>query len=82
MALVAEGKPDEAARSFQESVSLAHALPDPYAEARGLYVWGRAEVTLDGELMESGRARLSEALAIFQRLGAEPYARWTEHALL
>jgi tetratricopeptide (TPR) repeat protein len=70
---------DEAARTFEEAVSLPRSLPYPYAEAQALYEWGRME--LRRERPEDARNLLTQALEIFQRLGARPYVEWTEQAL-
>jgi tetratricopeptide (TPR) repeat protein len=70
---------EEAEHSFQEAVTLAQSMPYPYGEARALCEWGQV-LAQEGEL-EQARPRLEEALAIFRRLGARPYAERTEQAL-
>jgi tetratricopeptide (TPR) repeat protein len=67
-AVDAAGDAAEADRALDEATTLAHAIPLPFEEARALYEWGRLLVRR-GE-RERGRQRLSEALAIFERLGA------------
>lgn len=59
---------DEAAHSFSEAVSLARSFPYPYAEARALAEWGKMLLSQGDQV--AGQERLQEALAIFQRLGA------------
>jgi tetratricopeptide (TPR) repeat protein len=70
---------EEAERVFTEAVSLAHAMPYPYAEGRSLYEYGLLHVRR-GE-PEQARARLEEALAVFRQLGARPYIERTECVL-
>jgi hypothetical protein len=65
--------------AFEEALSLCHAMPYPYAEARVLYEYGRAHA-LQGE-EEPARQRLEEALAISRRLGERPYVERTKQAL-
>lgn len=69
----------EAARVFAEAVSLAHAMPYPYAEGRTLYEYGLMHVER-GE-PEQARGWLEQALAIFRYLAARPYVERTERAL-
>jgi hypothetical protein len=59
---------EEASRAFAEAVSLARAMPYPYAEGRIRYEDGLLHL----QRGEPGpaRERLAEALAIFRRLGA------------
>jgi tetratricopeptide (TPR) repeat protein len=70
---------EEADRVFAEAVSLARAMPYPYAEGRSLYECGLLRIQR-GE-PEQARERLKEALAIFSQLGARPSVERTEHAL-
>jgi hypothetical protein len=62
-----------------EAVSLAATLPYPYAHARGLYEWGRLCIRR-GSLGEA-QGHLEEALAVFRRIGAQPFVERTEQAL-
>jgi tetratricopeptide (TPR) repeat protein len=68
MVLARQGRWEEAERELGEAVSLAHAMPYPYAEAYALAEWGR----ISGERgeLEKARRQVAEALAIFQELGA------------
>ena len=61
---------EEAARSLAEGLTLARAMPYPYAEARLLHVVGLLHIAKDE--LAPARAHLEVALDIFQRLGA----RW------
>jgi tetratricopeptide (TPR) repeat protein len=70
---------DEAEQIFAEAVSLAHAMPYPYAEGRSLYEDGLMH--LQRREPEQARERLEAALAIFRRLGARPDIERTEHTL-
>jgi hypothetical protein len=54
-------------------------MPYPYGEARARFEWGRM-LAQDGGA-EQARHLLDEALAIFQRLGAQPYIAWAERLL-
>lgn len=74
-----QGRWEEAEGALEEALSLASAMPYPYATARASYEWGRLRAR-QGELGEA-RGRLQEALAIFQMLGARPDADRTERAL-
>jgi tetratricopeptide (TPR) repeat protein len=75
-----QGRWEEAERSFQDAVALARSMPHPYAEARTLYERGIMEA--QRRKPEEARRLLEEALAIFQRLGAQPYIQRTEQALV
>jgi hypothetical protein len=55
-------------------------MPYPYFEARVLVQLSRVHARR--EEPEEARARLEEALAIFQRLGARRDVEWTEQALV
>jgi tetratricopeptide (TPR) repeat protein len=59
---------EQATRYLQEGLSLARAMPWPYAEAQLLHLGGLLHVA-QGE-PEAARDRLAAALAIFSRLGA------------
>jgi hypothetical protein len=69
----------EASLVFAEALSLARAMPYPYAEARILYEEG----LLQGQCGETelARERLQQAHAIFARLGAKADIEITAHSL-
>jgi tetratricopeptide (TPR) repeat protein len=69
----------DATHAFEEATTMAHAMSYPYAEARTLYKLGLMHS--EREAPQQARQCLEEALAIFQRLGAQPYIEWTEQAL-
>ena len=79
MLLASQGHWQQAEQALQESISLAHTMPYPYAEGRSLFEYG----VLQGKSGDPGRAceRLSQALAIFQRLGARKDVERTEEVL-
>jgi class 3 adenylate cyclase/tetratricopeptide (TPR) repeat protein len=79
MLLAEQGKWEEAERTFEEAVSLARAMPYPYAQARALNQHGMTHVQ-KGEPQQA-RSRMEEALALFQRLGAGKDVERTEQAL-
>jgi Flp pilus assembly protein TadD len=60
---------DEADQAFGEAVSLAQAMPYPYAEGRALHEYGMLNIHRG----KSGQAKglLEEALAIFRKLRAQ-----------
>jgi len=68
MLRVEQARWDEANDAFEESVSMARAMPHPHVEAQGLLEWGAMHLRRD----DHARARqlLSEALAGFEKLGA------------
>jgi tetratricopeptide (TPR) repeat protein len=70
---------EEAHLAFAEAVSLAHAMPYPYAEGHIRYEEGLLHLRRD----EPGpaRERLEEAQALFQRLGARKDAERTGRAI-
>jgi tetratricopeptide (TPR) repeat protein/transcriptional regulator with XRE-family HTH domain len=70
---------NEAEQTFTEAVSLPRSLPYPYAEAQAQYEWGRME--LQRGRQEEGRELLERALAIFQRLGAQPFVERVQQVL-
>jgi tetratricopeptide (TPR) repeat protein len=70
---------DEADRVFAEAVSLAHAMPYPYAEGRALYEYGLLH--LKRGALEHARARLEEARSIFGTLGTRNDLERTERTL-
>lgn len=73
------GRWREAHTAFKEALSLTRQMPCPYREAQVRYELGRMH-TAQGNRSQA-RAALEEALAIFQRLGARPYAERTARAL-
>lgn len=78
MILARQGRWDEMGRVLEEAATLAQPMPYPYGEARVLYEHGRL-LAQKGELL--AQERLKDALAIFERLGAQPYVGWTRQAL-
>jgi tetratricopeptide (TPR) repeat protein/transcriptional regulator with XRE-family HTH domain len=74
-----QGKPAEAAEALEEGIALAREMPYPYAEARLLHVYGL--LPADKDEPGQARARLEEALSIFERLGARTDAERVEQAL-
>jgi tetratricopeptide (TPR) repeat protein len=70
---------EEAERHFVEGLSHARRMGMPFHEARLLYRAGLMH-SQRGDL-EQGRERLEESLAIFLRLGAQPYLERTEQVL-
>ena len=74
-----QGRWSEAEASSVEALALQHAIPYPYGEGRLLYELGRVWAS-SGE-PERARDYFERALAIFQRLGARPYATLAEAAL-
>jgi hypothetical protein len=75
-----QGRWDEAAQGLEEGITLARAIPYPYAAGRLLHVYG--ELHLQTGEAGQARARLEAALAIFRRLGARRDAERIERALL
>jgi DNA-binding SARP family transcriptional activator len=70
---------DEAVTALDEALSMAHAMPYPYAEAKALSVYGRLHWAV-GEPKQA-RVRFTAALAILNRLGERLYANHVEQAL-
>ena len=70
---------EDARGAFDEALALAHAMTYPHLEAQILCAYG-AMLSKKGE-SHRARERLEEALAIFQRLGAQPYIERTARAL-
>jgi tetratricopeptide (TPR) repeat protein len=79
LVLAHQRKWEEAERVFEKSLSHARSLPYPFGEAQTLYACGRMHA--EGGEPERARERFEEALVIFGRLGARPYARRTDQAL-
>jgi tetratricopeptide (TPR) repeat protein len=69
----------DADAAFGDAVSLAHAMPYPYAEARARERWGM--VCRERRKPEQARKNLEEALGIFRRLGARKDVERAEQAL-
>lgn len=74
-ALVAthEGRWQDAQVSLAEALSLARALPYPYAEAKALYVSGQLLIQRGDS--QRGREQLATARAILSQLGEHLYAQ-------
>ncbi len=68
-----EGRSEEALSDLEEGLTLARAMPYPYAEARLLHVLGAVQVGREGdpaEALDQARKALAAALVIAERLGA------------
>jgi tetratricopeptide (TPR) repeat protein/transcriptional regulator with XRE-family HTH domain len=76
---VRESRWEDAASALDEALTLARAMPHPYAEAQTLYRYGLLH-TGRGE-PDRARERFEEALAILNRLGERLYASHAERAL-
>jgi hypothetical protein len=74
-----QGRWEEAERNVADALAMTRAMGMPYNEALVLQEYGRLHASRDehGE----ARARLVEALAIFERLGARPEIERTEQLL-
>jgi tetratricopeptide (TPR) repeat protein len=70
---------EEADRVFAEAVSLAQAMPYPYAEGRARNE--RGHVLMERGEVEPAREQLQHALVIFHRLGAKQDIETTKQAL-
>ncbi len=70
---------EDAGRDFDEAVRLCRAMPYPHLEGRALFETGRM-LARKGDGAHA-RQRLTDALGIFERLGAEPYVERTIQAL-
>lgn len=68
-----------AQETLEEALTLAQAMPAPYAEAKALYVYGRLHQA-QGE-PEQAREHWEAALAILNRLGERLYAEQIEQTL-
>jgi tetratricopeptide (TPR) repeat protein len=79
MILARQGRWEEAEQIFGQAVSLAQAMPYPYAEGRSHYEWGRMD--LEQGDRQQARKHLEDANVIFQRLGAQKDIERTERAL-
>lgn len=80
MAWMREHRSEEAERVLEETLSLCQALPNPYAEAKTLYVFGH--LYLQQGAIEPARQRLEAALGILGKLGERLYASRIEQALV
>jgi len=69
----------EAREAFEEALTLAHAMPYPYGEARAAHAYGLLHVHR-GE-PAAARERLEAALAILQQLGARKEIEKVEQAM-
>ena len=79
MILIRQGMDREAEASLREGLTLATAMPYPYAEGRLLHVYGVLHA--QQKKPEAARKRLDAALAIFQRLGARKDIEQVEREL-
>jgi tetratricopeptide (TPR) repeat protein len=70
MVAARQGRWEEVDRQFDEGLSQARAIGMPYWEGRILYRAGLLSAERDEP--EQAREQLTKALAIFQRLGAQP----------
>jgi tetratricopeptide (TPR) repeat protein len=69
----------EAQAALEEALALCRAMPNPYSEAKVLYIYGLLH-RAKGE-PELARERFQAALAILNRLGEHHYAAYVERAL-
>ena len=76
---VRRGQWDEAARSLDEGLALARAMPYPYAETRLLHVYGQLHAGM-GEPAPA-RERLEAALTLSRRIGARRDTTQLERAV-
>ena len=74
-----QGRPEEAAAALEEALSWARSMPYPYAEAKLAREYGMLRVRESEP--EKARKRLSAALEIFYRLGAQKDVERTEQTL-
>ncbi len=77
--LAARGELDAAAEALDRAVAEHERCAVPFERARTLLVRGRVQRRLKRK--REARAALEEALAIFRRLGAEPWAARAEAEL-
>jgi len=70
---------EEAEAALEEALSLARAMPYPYAEAKALAIYGRLHAALSEPAW--AREKYKAALTICTRLGERLYAEHIEHAL-
>jgi tetratricopeptide (TPR) repeat protein/transcriptional regulator with XRE-family HTH domain len=69
----------EAEAALEEALALCHSMPNPYAEAKTLYVFGQLSQAKGKP--EQARERFLSAQAILEKLGERPYARKVEQLL-
>ena len=74
-----QGRVHEAEAALEEGLTLARAMPYPYAEARLLQAYGSLHT--ERGTPEPARVYLEAALAIFQHLGARKDVERTTHLL-
>jgi tetratricopeptide (TPR) repeat protein len=79
MVAMSQERWQDAERALAEGITLAQAMPYPYAEARLLHLVGRLQA--DRGRPEAAREQLGAALAIFQRLGARKDVEQVEQDL-
>jgi tetratricopeptide (TPR) repeat protein len=79
LAWIKEQRREEAEHSLEETLALCQALPNPYAEAKTLYVFG--QLHLQQGAMALARQRLEAALVILGKLGERLYASRIEQVL-
>ncbi|PZS01132.1 MAG: hypothetical protein DLM70_12425 [Chloroflexi bacterium] len=80
MVLARRGCWDEAVSAFEQVLALARSAPWPHQEAWTLYDYGRMYAQKGDP--RAAEQRLAEALVIFKRLGATPYAQRVEKVLV
>jgi tetratricopeptide (TPR) repeat protein len=69
----------EAEEALEESLVLARSMPNPYAEAKALYVYGLLEIAQSEP--DQAHERLEAALTILNRHGERLYAEQVEREL-
>jgi tetratricopeptide (TPR) repeat protein/transcriptional regulator with XRE-family HTH domain len=79
LAWIKEHRWEEAERDLEETLALCQALPNPYAEAKTLYVFGHLH--LQRGAIALSRERLEAALVILGKLGERLYASHIEQVL-
>jgi tetratricopeptide (TPR) repeat protein/transcriptional regulator with XRE-family HTH domain len=79
LACLRQGQVEEATAALEEGLSLARAMPHPYAEARLMRVFG--EVQMQERAMQAAREQFGAALVTFRRLGARKDLERVEQAL-
>ena len=79
LAWIKEQRWEEAERALEETLALCQSLPNPYAEAKTLSVFG--QLYLKQGALAPARERLDAALVILGKLGERLYARRIEQTL-
>jgi tetratricopeptide (TPR) repeat protein len=74
---IAQQRWDVGVTALEEALTLAHAMPYPYAEAKTLWVYGRLEAARNAPA--AARKRFKQALAVCDRLGEGLYRRYIEY---